>query len=93
MYCWSHFKHIHKIFPLDNTVGEIVRQSTKQDLAVDYAEVDRQGEIQEALLRETQASNINITGYPFKLNSNKEKIEALSRFVTLTQRTGQRSCQ
>jgi len=82
------FPQIKRIYPLDNKVAELVRQGSKLHLAVDYDEVARYKELAELRLRNIRQEIFHITGYQFNLDSTREKGEALSRFVTLTVKTG-----
>ena len=79
--------YIKKIYPLDNKVSEVVRNQSKIDVVIDYEEVARFSDTITIKIRELKAEIYNYVGYQFNLNSNREKAEALSRFVTLTEKT------
>lgn len=81
------FPYTRVIYPLDNRLGEVIRRFTKQEFNLDYAEVRRQLEIEQAKLRQYQREVYEIAGYQFNIKSTREKAEALMRFVTLTVKT------
>lgn len=81
------FPYIKNIYPLDNKVGEVVRQLTKNEVIVDYNVVKKYAEEQDRNLRDLQREIYDIAGYQFNIGSNRDKAEALSRFVTLTAKT------
>lgn len=81
------FPYIKVIYPLDNKVSEVIRQLTKQVYTIDYKVIESFKAEQDKILRELQAEIYAIAGYQFKIGSNREKAEALSRFVTLTKKT------
>lgn len=81
------FPYTRVIYPLDNKLGEVIRRFTKQEFHVDYDEVRRQLEEEQAKLRQYQREVYEIAGYQFNIKSSREKAEALSRVVTLTVKT------
>lgn len=81
------FPYTRVIYPLDNRLGEVIRRFTKQEYNLDYDEVRRQLEIEQAKLRQYQREVYEIAGYQFNIKSTREKAEALMRFVTLTVKT------
>lgn len=85
---WSEYPYIQKVYPIDNKAGEAVRRICRDTLCYldfDYIqkELDRVVKEQE----EVRSQIFAITGYTFRLTSNQDKIDAISRFVTLTKRT------
>lgn len=81
------FPYVRIIYPLDNAVGEVLRKLTRQVFTLNYDVVRVYKEIEEANLRRLQREVFDIAGYQFKITSNRDKAEALSRFVTLTKKT------
>ncbi len=86
-YMWNNFPYIRRIYPLDNLVTESVRLMGKERVFIDYKKVYELAAESDRELRDLRNQIIQFVGYEFKLNSNKEKGEALSRFVTLTVKT------
>lgn len=81
------FPYVKNIYPLDNKVGEVLRQLTKQAFEIDYPVIERYLEKEQAKLRKLQREIYNIAGYQFNIGSSREKAQALMRFVTLTEKT------
>ena len=81
------FSYIKKIYPLDNRASEVIRNQSKIDVKIDFNSVLPFKEEVEHKLRNVRRQMFEITGYQFNPNSNREKAEALSRFVTLTDKT------
>ena len=85
---WAEYPYIRKIYPIDNKVAEAIRKFTLTtelflDKQIIQDEFDKNAQEMESVRRQIFA----IAGYTFKLNSNRDKADALSRFVTLTQKT------
>lgn len=84
---WSTYPYIHKIYPIDNRSTEAIRLLGQTDVLLDYDIIKRELDEQQAHLAELKQKIYSITGYTFNINSSRAKADALSRFVTLTQRT------
>lgn len=84
---WSEYPYIRKIYPIDNKVTEAVRLMGQAQIAINFDKVKEHQQRAEAKLREIRTRAHIRAGYQFNLGSNKEKGEALSRFVTLTVKT------
>lgn len=84
---WSDYSQVHKIYATDNLCGEAVRRLTQEEIFLDFTF------LKEELMRASQSTEdvrmqiYQFVGYPFNINSNREVVDALSRFVTLTVRT------
>lgn len=87
VHMWNNYPYIRKIYPIDNKVTECCRRMGQVDVYIDYPLVKSLLEFEERGLRDLKQQAISMAGYEFNVGSNKEKGEALSRFVTLTQRT------
>lgn len=86
-YIWRTYPYIRKIYPIDNKVTEAVRRISQTQLTLDYDKLREFKEKEEVKLRELKAKAMAIAGYEFNPGSNREKGEALSRFVTLKVKT------
>lgn len=84
---WDNYPYIRKIYPLDNKVSEVIRRISDVHVYLDYDKLKQELFSEEAKLRGLAQKAFSITGYEFKINSNKDKAEALSRFITLTKKT------
>ena len=81
------FSFVDVVYPLDNTVAEVLRKISKTELRIDYDLVRK-----ELLKTDQKINNIaneiyRVAGFKFKISSNVQKAEALSRFMTLTEKT------
>jgi len=88
MRLWRDNPFIHKIFPLDNTFAECMRRIMETtNLYLDVPLLQKQ--LDENIMRQSDIKRkiFALTGYEFKLNSNIDKADALSRFVTLSAKT------
>lgn len=86
-FLWKEYPYIRKIFPIDNIAAEAVRRFSKNVIHLDYSVIRRELEHEEALLREDKLRCFQIAGYEFNPGSNRDKAEALSRFVVLSKKT------
>lgn len=86
-FLWKEYPYIRKIFPIDNIAAEAVRRISKNVIHLDYSVIRKELEHEEALLREDKLRCFQIAGYEFNPASNRQKGEALSRFVVLTKKT------
>nr|DAI54895.1 MAG TPA: DNA polymerase [Caudoviricetes sp.] len=86
-FLWKEYPYIRKIFPIDNIAAEAVRRISKNIIHLDYSVIRKELEHEEALLREDKLRCFQIAGYEFNPASNRQKGEALSRFVVLTKKT------
>lgn len=84
---WNDFPYIRRIYPLDNFVTEVARLMGKIDIKIDHEVLKRDLLREEKVLREYYSKCIALAGYEFNPSSNRQKGEALSRFVTLTVKT------
>lgn len=84
---WNEYPYIRTIYPLDNKATEAVRLLSKSPLFLDKSIVAKELSIQLSRQQQIQQKVFAIAGYRFKINSNKDKADALSRFVTLTTKT------
>lgn len=86
MKLWNDYPYIRKIYPLDNMTLEAVRLMSKQEVYLDFPLLKRMLAVEQKKLAEIKAQIYAIAGYQFNLNSNADKSDALSRFVTLTKK-------
>ena len=84
---WNRYSYIRKIYPLDNASSEAVRRFSKSLIYFNKEYVH------ELLIQKTEELKditnqiYELAGYQFNIKSNREKADALSRFVTLTEKT------
>lgn len=86
-YMWNTYPYIRKIYPVDNLVTEAVRRMGKVDVQIDYKRLGELSEEANKELRSLRQQIIQMVGYEFNIGSNRQKAEALSRFVTLSVKT------
>lgn len=84
---WNTYPYIRKIYPVDNLVTEAVRRMGKVDVQIDYGRLEELSEEANKELRSMRQQIIQMVGYEFNIGSNRDKAEALSRFVTLSVKT------
>lgn len=84
---WNTYPYIRKIYPVDNLVTEAVRRMGKVDVQIDYDRLEELSEEANKELRSMRQQIIQMVGYEFNIGSNRDKAEALSRFVTLSVKT------
>lgn len=84
---WNDFPYIRKIYPVDNLCTEVARRMGKIDIKLDYDILRKSLEQEEKVLRELRNKAHQLAGYEFNVGSNRDKAEALNRFVNLTQKT------
>lgn len=85
---WSEYPYIRKIYPIDNKAGEAVRKFAKETLVyLNYDILDKESESVNFQIQELKNKIFSFVGYQFKLNSTRDKGDALNRYVTLTQKT------
>lgn len=85
---WADFPYVHKIYKIDNSASEAVRLFEKNSfLYLDNSMISAKDDELCAQLKSLEFEIYAIAGYRFKINSNRDKAEALSRFVTLTSKT------
>lgn len=85
---WAEYPYTHKVYPIDNKVGEALRRiCLHTELFLDHAKVSDLLDATDKKLAEVKRKIFSITGYQFNLNSNRDKADALTRFVTLTAKT------
>ena len=85
---WADYPHIRKIYPIDNKFAECMRRiMVSAELYLDHDIIDRMLTINARDLQQVKAQIFQLAGYQFKLDSNIDKAECLSRFVTLTAKT------
>jgi DNA polymerase I-like protein with 3'-5' exonuclease and polymerase domains len=84
---WASYPYIRQIYPVDNRVTECCRLMGKEHIEIDYNLISQFLRKEELELRSLKAQAIAIAGYEFNVGSNRDKVEALSRFVTLTTKT------
>lgn len=85
---WVDFPYIHKIFPIDNKSAEAMRRfSMRSVVPLNFDVIQRElDKITEELVSVKQQI-FAMCGYEFRLTAPQDKADALSRFVTLTQKT------
>lgn len=84
---WKEYHYIRKIYPIDNKATEAVRRLAKAPLYLRKEIVQEELSKQLTKQQSIQQKVFALVGYHFKINSNKDKADALSRFVTLTVKT------
>ena len=85
---WTEYPYIRKVYPLDNQASEAVRHfCMTTTIPLDQEIIRRELQKTNYALQEVKNKIFSFVGYQFKLNSTRDKADALSRFVTLTQRT------
>lgn len=85
---WAEYPYIRKVYPIDNKVGEALRRiCLTTELYLDKDRVQAMLDEVDSKLSEVKQKIYSLVGYRFQLNSNKEKADALGRFVTLTAKT------
>lgn len=85
---WTDYPYTHKIYPLDNKFADVMRRIMyKADLYFDRDIIKVLYDQNAKELASVRNKIFTTAGYTFKLNSNRDKAEALSRFVTLTVKT------
>lgn len=84
---WNTYPYIRKIYPVDNLATEAVRRMGKVDVQIDYNRLQELSEEANMELRGLRQRIIQMVGYEFNIGSNRDKAEALSRFVTLSIKT------
>lgn len=84
---WNDYPYIRKIYPLDNLSGEAVRLMSKSEFWLDYNVIKVELDNEHRHIASLRSQIFAITGYEFKLDSNRDKAEAISRFVSLTKKT------
>ncbi len=84
---WNRFSYIRKIYPLDNMSSEAVRRFSKSPIYFNKEYVHQLLVEKTEQLKEITNKIYEIAGYQFNIKSNREKADALSRFVTLTEKT------
>lgn len=84
---WRDYSYIRKIYPIDNKAIEAVRRLSQAPIYLDKDIVQSELTVQQTIQSELQQKIFALTGYQFKINSNKDKADALSRFITLTTKT------
>lgn len=85
---WTDYPYTHKIYPLDNKFADVIRRIMfKADLYFDRNIIQKLYDQNAKELASVRNKIFAMVGYTFKLNSNRDKAEALSRVVTLTTKT------
>lgn len=85
---WADYPYIHKIYPIDNKFAECMRRIMySTDLYLDHNRVNKLTEENARELAIVKNQIFQMAGYQFKLDSNVDKADCLSRFVTLTAKT------
>lgn len=85
---WFNFPYIQKIYPVDNKSAEAMRRFSRDAvLPLDFSVLQREYDRVITELQSVKAQIFALTGYEFSLTSNTDKADALSRFVTLTEKT------
>lgn len=85
---WVEYPYTHKIYPLDNKFAECMRFFMKN--AEVYYNADIINKLRDANNRRMSSIRqqiFSMVGYEFRLTSNRDKAEALSRYITLTVKT------
>ena len=90
-YIWSSFPYIHQIYNIDNQVLEAIRLIGKCELYLDYDFLAAEEEKSQMKLRSIQQSIFQYVGYPFNIDSSRQLADALSQFVTLTEKTDKKA--
>lgn len=85
---WTDYPYTHKIYPLDNKFADVMRRIMyKADLYFDRDIIKKLYDENAKELASVRNKIFAMAGYTFKLNSNRDKAEVLSRVVTLTVKT------
>lgn len=85
---WAEYPHIRKVYPIDNRFAECMRRvMNNTDLYLDLNIVNQQLNKVTSELAAIKQQIFSFTGYQFRLTSNKDIADALSRYVTLTAKT------
>lgn len=85
---WSSFPYIRKIYPLDNMATEAVRRMTQQTFHLNREIIRNEYDRVMAQLQAIKEQIYTMTGVQgFNINSTRDKVNVLSRFVTLTKKT------
>lgn len=84
---WNRYSYIRKIYPLDNASSEAVRRFSKSLIYFNKEYVHELLVQKTEELKEITNQIYELAGYQFNIKSNREKADALSRFVTLTEKT------
>ena len=85
---WADYPYIKKIYPIDNKFAECMRKIMySTDLYLDKDIVEHLVNENARELASVKQQIFSMVGYQFKLDSNVDKADALSRFVTLTAKT------
>jgi len=85
---WTDFPYIHKIFPIDNKSAEAMRKfSMKAVIPLNFDVIQRELDKVVAELSSVKQQIFSLCGYEFRLTAPQDKADALSRFVSLTQKT------
>lgn len=75
---WSEYPYIRKIYPIDNKAGEAVRKFAKETLVyLNYDILDKESESVNFQIQELKNKIFSFVGYQFKLNSTRDKGDAL----------------
>lgn len=84
---WGDYPQVHQIYSLDNLCGEAVRRLTKTPLRLDYDFLDAEVRRCTVEVARLEQEIYQFVGYMFNVRSDAEVADALSRFVTLTEKT------
>lgn len=85
---WNDYPYIRSIYKIDNYTLEAVRLLCKNELTLDYDFLENLKDVTERKLKEIQTRIYSMSGvYGFNIDSAKDKVDILSRFVTLTEKT------
>lgn len=84
---WNDYPYIRKIYPLDNEAGEAVRLLSRCEFWLDYDVIKKEMDKEHRHIAELRAKIFSLCGYEFKLDSSRDKGDALNRVVTLTKKT------
>lgn len=85
---WTDYQYIRTIYPIDNKFAECMRRIMySTDLYLNKEKVEELVKANARELESVKQQIFSMVGYQFKLDSNVDKADALSRFVTLTVKT------
>jgi DNA polymerase-1 len=85
---WNAYPYIRKIYStIDNYSGEAIRYLCNNKLYVDIDLAEEMCKERETKVREVEEAIYDFVGVRFNMNSTKPKIEAFSRYCTLTKRS------